>query len=83
VAARHLPDGVDHRGDDEAEGERDAEQISARYGRRRLARQDQRRHDGSGTDQHQQRGAERLGDGALRQRMLLHVTSPQWSMHIR
>ena len=71
VTARDLADRVDERGDDEAERERDAEQIGpviAAGCRPRAERRDDRPR----TDQDEQRGAERLGERALGQRVLLH-----------
>ena len=73
VAARHLAERVHERGDDEAERERDAEQVRACDGRRAVAGEDQRRHDRAGSDEHQQRGAEGLGQRSLAERVGLHL----------
>ena len=75
VTAGHLAERVDERGDDQAEGERDAQQVGAGDGGRAVSCQRQRRDDGTRTDQHQQRGAQRLGERALPQRVRLHPLS--------
>src|SRR5215211_2759895 len=73
VAARHLAERIHERGDDEAERERDAEQVRACDGRRAVAGEHEGRHDGAGSDEHQQRGAEGLGQQALTERVALHL----------
>ena len=76
VAARDLAERVDERGDDEAEGERDAEQVGARDRGRRVAREHERRDDRAGADQDEQRGAERLGERALAEGVLSTLPPP-------
>src|SRR3954447_1271079 len=73
VAARDLAEGVHERGDDEAERERDAEQVRACDGRLAVAGEHEGRHDRAGSNEHQQRGAQGLGERTLAEGVALHL----------
>ena len=73
VTARDLAERVDERGDDQAERERDAEQVGAGDGRRAVAREHERRDHRAGSDEHQQRGAQDLSQCTLGEGVALHL----------
>jgi hypothetical protein len=72
VAARDLPDRVDERHDDQAEGHRDEAQVGAREGRLRAALEQQDRRHGAGADEDEQCRADELGEQTLRDVVLRH-----------
>jgi len=69
VAARDLADGVDERGDDEAESEADPQQVSFGYRRHRFAGKGQGRDHRTRPDQNQGGRPQDLGQKTLSNRI--------------
>jgi hypothetical protein len=76
VAARNLPDRVDHRNDDQSEGDRDEAEIGTRERCLRTALEQENRRDRPGPDEDEQPGADGLGAEALSERVFLHLRQP-------
>ena len=72
VAARDLADRVDHRDDDQAEGERDEAEVGARERRLGPALEQEDGRHGAGPDEDEQAGPDDLGDRSLERGVLLH-----------
>src|SRR5712691_1021073 len=72
VAARDLPDRVDERHDDQAEGHRDEAEVGSGERRLRAALEQQDRRHGAGADEDEQCRADDLGEEALRNVVLRH-----------
>ena len=79
MAAGDLPDRVDHRDDDQTEGNRDEAEVRTRERRLRPVLEQEDRRDRPGADEDEQPGADGFGAEALSERVFLHLRQPPWA----